>query len=139
MVCRRNDSIYLSHQKGFSLKIAIAVWQIRACHQLRGRRLLTIEHQETLADGISILLENYLLNTTQLFNEAKECIEQAESMNGDREYVYYAKACYFALQNEQQEAIKNLKEAIAIAPLRCKQEAKHNPDFDRLRDNPEIK
>ncbi|MEL6787069.1 MAG: hypothetical protein AAFO76_06580, partial [Cyanobacteria bacterium J06607_15] len=59
--------------------------------------------------------------------------------NSDREYVFYAKSCFFALQNQEQEAIKNLKEAIAIAPLKCKLEAKHNPDFDRLRDNPEFK
>ncbi|MEL7011004.1 MAG: hypothetical protein AAFY50_01295 [Cyanobacteria bacterium J06648_1] len=61
------------------------------------------------------------------------------SPNSDRECVYYAKACYFALKNQKQEAMKNLKEAIAIAPLECKQEAKINPDFDRLRDNPEFK
>jgi len=71
------------------------------------------------------------------FEQAKECIEQAESMKGDRKFIYYAKACFFALQNQEQEAIKNLKEAVAIDP-RCKPEAKRNPDFDRLRENTEF-
>ena len=81
----------------------------------------------------------YIISSVEPFNQAKECIEQAESLKSDREYIYYAKACYFALQNKEQDAIKNLKQAIAIAPFRCKLEAKHNPDFDRLRDNPEFK
>ncbi|MEO0925193.1 MAG: tetratricopeptide repeat protein [Cyanobacteria bacterium J06643_13] len=66
------------------------------------------------------------------FDKAKECIDRSEFMDSDRQFIYYAKTCYFALQNKEQEAI-------AIAPHRCKREAKHNPDFDRLRDNPEFK
>ncbi|MEM8722003.1 MAG: hypothetical protein AAGE84_22370 [Cyanobacteria bacterium P01_G01_bin.39] len=72
------------------------------------------------------------------FGQAMKYIEQAESMNRDREYIYYAKACYFALQNNQLQAIENLKKAINIAPIRCELEAEHNPDFEKLRDNPEF-
>ena len=72
------------------------------------------------------------------FDAAKNCIEQAESMNSDSEFVYYAKACYFALQNNDRQAIENLRKAIEIDPVHCRREAKKNHDFDRLRDNSEF-
>ena len=48
---------------------------------------------------------------------------------------YYAKACYHALQGEVELAINNLQKAIDIAPRRSRTEAKHNPDFDSIRDD----
>ena len=48
---------------------------------------------------------------------------------------YYGKACCYALQGEIGQAIDNLQKAIDIAPSRCRREAKHNPDFDSIRDD----
>ncbi len=65
--------------------------------------------------------------------------EEAISKNPDREAGYYAKACYYALQNHDLQAIKNLNKAIDIAPHRCHIEPKNNPDFDQIRNNPKFK
>ncbi|NET59354.1 MAG: hypothetical protein F6K47_25390 [Symploca sp. SIO2E6] len=47
---------------------------------------------------------------------------------------YYGKAFCYARQGEIAQAIDNLKKAIDIAPRLCRTEAKHNPDFDSIRD-----
>jgi hypothetical protein len=48
---------------------------------------------------------------------------------------YYGKACCCSLQGEIGQAIDNLQKAIDIAPRRSRSEAKHNPDFDSIRDD----
>ncbi|MBW3587230.1 MAG: tetratricopeptide repeat protein [Cyanobacteria bacterium 0813] len=48
---------------------------------------------------------------------------------------YYGKACCYALQGEIGQAIDNLQKAIDIAPRRSRREAKHNPDFNSIRDD----
>ncbi len=63
------------------------------------------------------------------------CCKSAISINSDNENGYYAKACCYSLQNDEQQAIENLAKAIEIAPLRCRLEAKVNPDFYHLRSN----
>ncbi len=70
--------------------------------------------------------------------EAIACCETAINMNSDNENGYYAKACCYSLQNDEQQAINNLTKAIEIAPLRCRLEAKVNPDFDNFRSNVEF-
>jgi len=45
------------------------------------------------------------------------------------------KACCYALQGEIGQAIDNLQKAIDIAPRFSRREAKHNPDFDSIRDD----
>lgn len=79
-----------------------------------------------------------ILTRQRKYTEAEKCIKQAESMKSESEYVYYAKACFHALQNNEQQALENLEKAINIAPQKCRSEAKTNPDFDRLKDNPEF-
>ncbi|PSB57193.1 TPR end-of-group domain-containing protein [Chamaesiphon polymorphus] len=68
---------------------------------------------------------------TEALIECDRVIEQAPN----HEIGYYAKACYHALQDEVDLAIENLQKAIDIKPRLCRREAKHNPDFDRIRDN----
>jgi tetratricopeptide (TPR) repeat protein len=63
-----------------------------------------------------------------------EC-EQAIKQAPKDESGYYAKACYYALQGEVEQAVDNLQKAIDIAPSRSRSEAKHNPDFDAIRDD----
>jgi tetratricopeptide (TPR) repeat protein len=76
-----------------------------------------------------------ILARASLYSDALvECdrvIEQAPH----HEIGYYAKACYFALQGEVDLAIDSLQKAIDIKARLCKTEAKHNPDFDGIRDN----
>ena len=63
-----------------------------------------------------------------------EC-EQAIKQNPKHESGYYAKACWYALQDEIDQAINNLQQAIDIAPRHSRSAAKHNPDFDSIRDD----
>ncbi len=67
------------------------------------------------------------------YNEALADCEQAIQQNPESVGGYYAKACYHALQGEIEPAIANLQKAIDVAPRRSRSEAKHNPDFDRIR------
>ena len=69
------------------------------------------------------------------YTEALADCEQAIEQNPKHESGYYGKACCYALQGEIGQAIDNLQKAIDIAPSRCRREAKHNPDFDSIRDD----
>jgi len=63
------------------------------------------------------------------------CCEQALQLKED-ETGHYGKACCYALQGQSELALEALQRAIAIALRRCRQEAKHNPDFGPLRQDP---
>ncbi|NES00302.1 MAG: tetratricopeptide repeat protein, partial [Symploca sp. SIO1B1] len=52
---------------------------------------------------------------------------------------YYGKACCYVLQGEIEPALNNLQRAIDIAPRFSRIEAKHNPDFDSIRDEPRFR
>jgi tetratricopeptide (TPR) repeat protein len=69
------------------------------------------------------------------YTEALAECEQAIKQDPKHESGYYGKACCYALQGEIGEAIDNLQKAIDIAPRRSRREAKHNPDFDSIRDD----
>jgi tetratricopeptide (TPR) repeat protein len=69
------------------------------------------------------------------YTEALADCEQAIKQDPKHESGYYGKACCYALQGEIGQAIDNLQKAIDIAPRRSRREAKHNPDFDSIRDD----
>ena len=69
------------------------------------------------------------------YTEALADCEQAIKQNPKHEIGYYGKACCYALQGEIGQAIDNLQKAIDITPRRSRNEAKHNPDFDSIRDD----
>jgi tetratricopeptide (TPR) repeat protein len=69
------------------------------------------------------------------YTEALAECEQAIKQDPKHESGYYGKACCYALQGEIGQAIDNLQKAIDIAPRRSRSEAKHNPDFDSIRDD----
>ncbi|MEG4069463.1 tetratricopeptide repeat protein [Microcoleus sp. Pol11C2] len=69
------------------------------------------------------------------YTEALAECEQAIKQNPKDESGYYGKACCYALQGEIGQAIDNLQKAIDIAPRHSRTEAKHNPDFDSIRDD----
>ncbi|NER99779.1 MAG: tetratricopeptide repeat protein, partial [Symploca sp. SIO1B1] len=68
------------------------------------------------------------------YTEALADCEQAIQKDPKHESGYYGKACCYALQGEVEQAIDNLKQAIDIAPRFSRMEARHNPDFDSIRD-----
>jgi tetratricopeptide (TPR) repeat protein len=69
------------------------------------------------------------------YTEALADCEHAINQNPKHESGYYGKACCYALQGDIGQAIDNLQKAIDIAPRRSRREAKHNPDFDSIRDD----
>jgi len=68
------------------------------------------------------------------YTEALADCEQAIQKDPKHESGYYGKACCYARQGEVEQAIDNLKQAIDIAPRFSRMEARHNPDFDSIRD-----
>ena len=68
------------------------------------------------------------------YKEALDLCEQALNLKED-EAGHYGKACCHALQSHDELAIEALRQAIEYNPRQCCLEAKHNPDFDRLRQN----
>jgi len=69
------------------------------------------------------------------YSEAITECEQAINQDPNHESGYYGKACCYALQGYLDQAIDNLRKAIDIAPHHSRREAKHNPDFDGIRDD----
>jgi len=69
------------------------------------------------------------------YTEALADCEQAIKQDPKHESGYYGKACCYALQGEIEQAIDNLQKAIDIAPRLSRREAKHNPDFESIRDD----
>ena len=53
----------------------------------------------------------------------------------ENEEGYYGKACCYARQDDTEQAIAALQQAIQIAPHRCCRQARWNPDFDSLRND----
>jgi tetratricopeptide (TPR) repeat protein len=76
-----------------------------------------------------------ILARARRYTEALAECEQAIKQNPKHESGYYGKACCYALQGEIGQAIDNLQKAIDIAPRISRREAKHNPDFDSIRDD----
>ncbi|NER21674.1 MAG: tetratricopeptide repeat protein [Symploca sp. SIO1C2] len=68
------------------------------------------------------------------YTEALADCEQAVKQDPKHESGYYGKACCYARQGEVEQAIDNLKQAMDIAPRFSRREARHNPDFDSIRD-----
>ena len=69
------------------------------------------------------------------YPEALDECEQAIMQDPNHESGYYGKACWYALQGNIDLAIENLQKSIDIAPRNSRREAKHNPDFDSIRDD----
>jgi len=73
------------------------------------------------------------------YAEALAACEQAVKQDPKHESGYYAKACYYALQGELEQAINNLRKSIEIASRLSRNEAKYNPDFDGIRDDKQFR
>jgi tetratricopeptide (TPR) repeat protein len=76
-----------------------------------------------------------ILARADRYNEAFIDCDRAIEQNPNHEIGYYAKACCHALQGEMELAIEHLQKAIDLKPRLCRKEAKHNPDFDSIRDD----
>lgn len=63
----------------------------------------------------------------------KEYLQKTED-----EYGYYAQACCYVLQGNNELAIQSLGRAIEFEPNLCKREARANPDFAPLQKNEEF-
>ncbi|RCJ21984.1 hypothetical protein A6770_04985 [Nostoc minutum NIES-26] len=69
------------------------------------------------------------------YQEALASCEKAIELQPNDESGYYSKACYYALQDNIELALENLQQAVNINSLRCRSEAKSNPDFDSIRND----
>ncbi|NES24537.1 MAG: tetratricopeptide repeat protein, partial [Symploca sp. SIO3E6] len=73
------------------------------------------------------------------YTEALADCEQAIKQDPKHVSGYYGKACCYALQGELEPALNNLEKAIDIKPGLSRREAKSNPDFDSIRDEPRFR
>jgi tetratricopeptide (TPR) repeat protein len=92
---------------------------------------INLEPQEVLLRANRGIILARAGRYTEAFAECEQAIKQ----DPKHESGYYAKACYYALQGEVEQAVDNLQRAIDIKPRFSRREAKHNPDFDTIRDD----
>jgi len=69
------------------------------------------------------------------YSQAMKLFDRVIREHPENEEGYYGKACCYARQGDTERAIAALQQAIQIAPRRCCQEARWNPDFDSLRND----
>ena len=67
--------------------------------------------------------------------EAVSTCNSVIETNPSDEAGYYGIACCYALQGNYGMALASLQEAVNINSMRCRREARKNPDFDRLRND----
>jgi tetratricopeptide (TPR) repeat protein len=84
-----------------------------------------------------ILLVNkgIVLSRAGKYSQAMELFDRVIREHPENEEGYYGKACCYARQGDTEQAMAALQRAIQIAPRRCCQEARWNPDFDSLRND----
>lgn len=76
-----------------------------------------------------------ILARARKYSEAVSTCNSVIETNPSNEVGYYGIACCYALQGNYSMALASLQEAININSIRCRREARKNPDFDRLRDD----
>ena len=86
-------------------------------------------------DIIYLANRGIILARAGRYAEALADCEQAIQQKPDDESGYYAKACCYALQGKVEQALENLQKAIDIAAHRSRFAARHNPDFDGIRND----
>lgn len=97
----------------------------------------------TIDEAINLAPENVLFKANKgiilvrsgRFSDALFECDQVIEKFPDNESGYYAKACYYALYGNVDKAIDSLRNAISIRPRHCRYSAKHNPDFDNIRND----
>lgn len=73
------------------------------------------------------------LTKLQRYKEALASYNQATTIRPNLHQVYYNKACNYALQNNLELTIENLKKAIELVPKKYRELAKNDRDFDKVR------
>jgi tetratricopeptide (TPR) repeat protein len=94
-------------------------------------KAINLRHEEVLFRAN----RSIILARAGRFAEALSDCKLAIDQNSSDECGHYALACYAAHQNDIEQVIINLQKAIDIAPHRCRREARHNPDFDGIRND----
>jgi tetratricopeptide (TPR) repeat protein len=117
--CLNSQALLLSFIKDFD-KAIIAIDEA-----------INLEPQEVLLRANRSIILARAGRYTEAFAECEQAIKQ----DSKHESGYYAKAGYYALQGEVEQAVDNLQKAIDIKPRLSRREAKCNPDFDSIRDD----
>ena len=102
------------------------------------KALIIIDKAINLDAKLGTLLKanrSIILARAGQYTEALAWSDQAINQDPKHESSYYSKACCYALQGYIDQSIENLRKAIDIKPHHSRTEAKHNPDFDGIRDD----
>ncbi|KAM3100547.1 TPR end-of-group domain-containing protein [Phormidesmis sp. 146-35] len=67
-----------------------------------------------------------------------ECFEQA-TLIAPNYPTWYNQACYYAFLGNSEEAVRNLNQAINLAPSKARQLARKDSDFELIREREEFK
>ena len=81
------------------------------------------------------MLNNPDLLSNLYKEDAIAAYEQAIKIKPDLHEAWYNKACCYALQNNIEQALKNLQQAINLNPDEYREMAKTDSDFDNIRDD----
>ena len=82
-----------------------------------------------------VVNQGIILARSGKYAEAISICNSVIGTNPSNEAGYYGIACCYASQGNYSMALASLQEAININPMRCRYEARTNPDFDRLCDD----
>jgi Flp pilus assembly protein TadD len=86
-------------------------------------------------EPLLLVNKGIVLSRAGEYSQAMELFDRVIREHPENEEGYYGKACCYARQGDTEGAIAALQQAIQIAPRRCCQEARRNPDFDSLRND----
>lgn len=130
--------------ESYNKAIAIRPNQVQAWYN-RGNALTALRHYEEAVksynEAITIepskheawINRGIALTKLQRYKEALASYNQATTIRPNLHQVYYNKACNYALQNNLELTIENLKKAIELFPKKYQQLAKNDRDFDKVR------
>ncbi len=93
-----------------------------------------------------VALVNKGLVHRRLYTDEKEgiregikCFDEAISIAPNYPRAWYNKACYCAFLNDSKKALENLEKAINLAPLKAKELAAEDSDFNLIKEDEEFK
>jgi tetratricopeptide (TPR) repeat protein len=76
-----------------------------------------------------------VLEKLKRYDDALNTYDQTIELQQDNSFAWYRRACIYALQNNVEQAIKNLQYAIELKPNQWRELAKTDSNFEQIREH----